>query len=160
MTPPDGLKPQDEAISAVKADTDAAERIVKTHKKCSGTCGEVKPLFEFFKFHLSGDGHMARCKRCDVDERPTRGLPDLDRIQHGLMLCLKRETKHLQRESMQGKLSSASSKALIEYLKYSKVLQQFEARALKDMGDDELRQLASKDLSDPVAEVTDVNTPN
>lgn len=33
-------------------------------KKCTGPCGETKPLSEFFKDKGFKDGHYSRCKKC------------------------------------------------------------------------------------------------
>lgn len=33
-------------------------------KKCSGVCGQVKPIEAFGKETLSRDGHKSQCKQC------------------------------------------------------------------------------------------------
>jgi hypothetical protein len=46
-------------------------------KKCTGPCGLVKPLTEFYRDRRKSDGHTSRCKGCrSVPNRDCLQLPD------------------------------------------------------------------------------------
>ena len=44
-------------------------------KACTGPCGQVLPLSEFYKDQKSRDGHRARCKTCSKETKTMAAAP-------------------------------------------------------------------------------------